>query len=271
MSEVEKTRATAMAMIGSKPSPITPAQSQVIAQQKAHEHITLEDYITRCRAAGAVEINIRLDEHVILVSLPETGSSRITTMKIQPNTPVHLWCMLALEKFKEGIAEKHPAQAAQVTVEHSVNWTCPICHVTQSKALSRTEDFYAPWQCDHCNSNVSLAPATREMLIQQFAAARPPEPPVSVEDPVNEEGSEPPPIHPDFELKTVAPGVQTLVDRPPLLNAGGQTSLGVGKRKPLSLPMCKNCKEQPIAYLGGEFCGSECAQAWFKKSMTKKR
>lgn len=37
---------------------------------------------------------------------------------------------------------------------------------------------------------------------------------------------------------------------------------GAGARRPLSLPLCKQCKAQPVYQLGAEFCGGACAKQW---------
>lgn len=38
---------------------------------------------------------------------------------------------------------------------------------------------------------------------------------------------------------------------------------GAGARKALGLPLCKQCEAQPVYQLHAEFCGAECAKAWF--------
>ena len=41
------------------------------------------------------------------------------------------------------------------------------------------------------------------------------------------------------------------------------------KRKPLKLPLCKQCKAQPVQNAGDEFCGYFCARDWHVENARK--
>jgi hypothetical protein len=45
---------------------------------------------------------------------------------------------------------------------------------------------------------------------------------------------------------------------------------GAGQRKPLSLPLCKQCEAQPVYKPGAEFCGGECAKTWHMNSASRR-
>jgi len=44
---------------------------------------------------------------------------------------------------------------------------------------------------------------------------------------------------------------------------------GAGQRRPLSVPLCKQCKAQPVYQPTAEFCGAACAKAWFTEHARK--
>lgn len=47
--------------------------------------------------------------------------------------------------------------------------------------------------------------------------------------------------------------------------------VAVSKRKPLNMPMCKQCKNQPVYNVSAEFCGGECAKQWHIAATAKAR
>lgn len=44
---------------------------------------------------------------------------------------------------------------------------------------------------------------------------------------------------------------------------------GAGFRKPLSLPLCEQCKTQPVYAVGAKFCGGACAKQWHMNKIAK--
>lgn len=46
---------------------------------------------------------------------------------------------------------------------------------------------------------------------------------------------------------------------------------GAGERRPLSLPLCKQCESQPVYQQDAEFCGGSCAKQWHVASVAAMR
>jgi len=280
-----------------KPQPNPKTQERVdstdlaaLAKLKADTaEITLAHWHAMVTNAGVRDVRFELDHDGITIVLKGSRERRTveSTTLCPKGQPFPLYAMLALKSFEQGVSpatgsagsnvESVALQAiADAVAEPEPVEDVPPMHVEdvvdiaaetlpepcQHESVSRHfgEDGrgqYVYWKCDRCGL---IMPAMHagdvvDIAADAFTGTEEPVDPAALEGQTVLDAM-PPEMRKAAKAKAIAKRARPVdIHKPP--------PAGAGERRPLSLPLCKVCKTQPVYNPSAEFCGAECARRHF--------
>ena len=227
-----------------KPNPETQARIDAadlaaLAKEKANTapELTLARYASEAESAGVESIQLKTAKGGILISL----IGRYHVEAICPTgQPLALYAAAALSLFKQGLSTGPvlPSLPPDVPVVEDIEKREGYTRYAHECRRRGAEPIRWEEYDNAAGSYLDLAAATQGVQRQEGET--------------------------DAELRAKAIAARAgNTSKPP--------AAGAGQRKPLALPLCKECKSQPVYKPAAEFCGAECAKDWHVRTVMQKR
>ena len=223
------------------------ADTASLAKAKADTaEITLADWLALARNAGVTSVRLGVRDDGITIALRGNADRKnVSVDSLCPKgQPFPLHAVAALEAFRRGLSCKPPREAPMSAVVEGEPDTVAASYETTP--LADVPD-------------VLESPQSR--ALQEIA------------DAVASGDSTPPGAFLDKVVEGVAgrkaDRAAEIAARANPINIYKPPPAGAGERRPLSLPLCKQCEAQPVYQSGAEFCGGSCAKWWFTEHARK--
>ena len=261
---------------GSKPAPCTPEEATALAKQKADTaEISLVRYYAMATQLGVYDVRMCAGDDGIVISLRGVIEKRNVSVDVlcPVGQPFALYAMTALEEYKRGITSHLPLPEF---VEREIPAGTPIVDGETGETIGKSseptpmltatieETRTAEGKIDHIKIETHLDDRVPQDVTPEERQA--------FDKAVDEhraaggyEGE-----WDRAQQRARAAKAAELATQP--VKHGNITKpapAGAGQRKPLSLPLCKQCKAQPVYTEGAEFCGGACAKQWHMNSVAQ--
>lgn len=240
-----------------KPQPNPKTQERVdstdlaaLAKLKADTaEITLAHWHAMVTNAGVRDVRFELDHDGITIVLKGNHARRTveSTTLCPKGQPFPLYAMLALKSFEQGVS---PATGAPPVPD------VPPMHVEDVVDIA-AETLPAKERI------VRVDAEGNELESYEYERTTP------IAFTVTEEPVDPAALEGQTVLDAMPPEMRKAAKAAAIAKRARPVDIhkpppaGAGERRPLSLPLCKVCKTQPVYNPSAEFCGAECARRHF--------